>query len=592
MLLSSSEPRKRAGDMFHGGSSPPTSAYPAQSAASGRDPGRHFGYRNLFGDLKEGRDGSGPEGAFKGYGFSEEDQVRTDALLVKVGKWLERPFRWPSALDGGRRPDDNPNIPSGYVYLAQFMAHDLTFIASRVPSLDDPSFDERNLRTLSLNLETIYGGGPIERPSSFCAEPNGAPRRKLRIGLINDADCARPSDPGRRAALARDVPRARCPATSDVVLGDPEPLTEVLIADPRNDDHLIIAQLTVLFHLLHNGVCDALGDSVDKFTTPERAATAGPGQLLFAATRRVVTAVYRDVIRYDLMRRLLSKRVYDCHIAGTAAPLDRRGGTEMPVEFTHAALRLGHAMVRPGYKLRDDVFSLADVLRATSQSSPDRLPVSWPWIINWSRFFEISGTPDNLSRRISPSYVRALFTSREVSVSEPGLAPEQVARLKTLPRRDLLRGASMYMRSVESLFAHVETLAPDLLSGSRLRDPTRRYEAIKAFLTDASQRGGDDGFCDQEIEVLAHDPPLLLFLMLEGAIEEDGTCFGPLGSVILAEVVFAALDAPPDLRTEGLLDLETLLRNAFPDGTPHTMPELVKEVGRLAHLDGATPAFA
>ena len=35
-------------------------------------------------------------------------------------------------------------------------------------------------------------------------------------------------------------------------------LTEALIADPRNDDHAIMSQLTALFALLHNGLIDLI----------------------------------------------------------------------------------------------------------------------------------------------------------------------------------------------------------------------------------------------------------------------------------------------------------------------------------------------
>ena len=33
-------------------------------------------------------------------------------------------------------------------------------------------------------------------------------------------------------------------------------LTEALVADPRNDDHAVMSQLTALFALLHNSLID------------------------------------------------------------------------------------------------------------------------------------------------------------------------------------------------------------------------------------------------------------------------------------------------------------------------------------------------
>src|SRR4051794_36818093 len=111
----------------------------------------------------------------------------------------------------------NSRIPSGYTYLAQFVDHDLTF---------DPTPPGRrldgapNLRTPRLDLDSLYGAGPLDQPYLY----RGA---KLLLG---------------GTARLRDLPRNR--------------YERAIIGDPRNDEHLLIAQLHLLFMRFHNAVVE------------------------------------------------------------------------------------------------------------------------------------------------------------------------------------------------------------------------------------------------------------------------------------------------------------------------------------------------
>ena len=74
---------------------------------------------------------------------------------------------------------------------------------------------------------------------------------------------------------------------------------DALIADPRNDDHLIISQLTALFHQLHNIIYAKLSDT-----------QAGPSSDLqnyrqFLEARKIAALAYRSVIINDLLKLLL-----------------------------------------------------------------------------------------------------------------------------------------------------------------------------------------------------------------------------------------------------------------------------------------------
>jgi hypothetical protein len=189
------------------------------------------------------------------------------------------------------------------------------------------------------------------------------------------------------------------------------------------------------------------------------------------------------------------------------------------------------------------------------------MPLKPIWIAQWSYFFPLRGRPANLSRRIGPEFATVLLDD---------------ARFETisLARRDLLRGATQ-VRSVASLVRELEKRGVGL--PPLLKDPAARQQAVRDWLARP--------FCDlpylqevpltdQDIDTLAADPPLLLFLLLEAASTADGRRLGFLGSIIVAETMFAALGRhreSPD--ADGAA--EDLLRQIFPGETPDDMAALV-----------------
>src|ERR1700753_2386016 len=81
--------------------------------------------------------------------------------------------------------EDNKDIPSGYTYLLQFVAHDL--VETTVPfwAAAEAGVPSRNMRDQRLGLDTLYGGGPVACPIAF--EPAGAMvdyRTQLRLGKV------------------------------------------------------------------------------------------------------------------------------------------------------------------------------------------------------------------------------------------------------------------------------------------------------------------------------------------------------------------------------------------------------------------------
>ena len=88
-------------------------------------------------------------------------------------------------MDPADLQNDNPNIPSGFTYLAQFLAHDV--VATSIPfwAVDRFYAGVRNERSSRLMLDTLYGGGPILDPLPFGPDDSAVTcRTKFRLGLM------------------------------------------------------------------------------------------------------------------------------------------------------------------------------------------------------------------------------------------------------------------------------------------------------------------------------------------------------------------------------------------------------------------------
>jgi hypothetical protein len=115
-----------------------------------------------------------------------------------------------------------------------------------------------------------------------------------------------------------------------------------LIGDPRNDENGIVSQLQGLFLRFHNRMVDD-----------------NPG-LSFEALQQRVRFHYQYVVLNDFLPRIVSNAVLSDLKTGGHYDQSKlkyfhwKTWPFMPVEFSVACYRLGHSMIRPGYRLNDD----------------------------------------------------------------------------------------------------------------------------------------------------------------------------------------------------------------------------------------------
>jgi hypothetical protein len=458
--------------------------------------------------------------------------------MARLRELMQRLSRRMTTRIAGVVERDNPAIPAGYTYFLQFVAHDL--VATSIPFwalVDDPSLGIRNERTSRLRLDTIYGGGPAFNPSAYAPDDEvDTSRTRLRLGRIAK------NLPAPAVCPFRDIARAAVSGANGPEL---EGLSEALIADPRNDQHVIISQFTVLFHALHNAIVEMLpADDPALLSAHKR----------FACARDATTVIYRNIVRNELLPKVLHEAVRGYYNAVPRQPFfDAEFAKEpsgpLPLEFSHGAFRFGHAMVRDEYNINGDPFSVPQLLKQTSAHSPDRMPLDARWIVNWSHFFSLDGNmPANLSRRLSPSIGPLLMDSQL-------FGPIDESNWHGLPYRDLMSAALAGVWSVPNLIEKIEAKNKALVQNSLALKNSAWKQGLKDWLGQAATVSGLD---PADIDDLVENPPLPLFVLFEAQMETEGKSLGILGSIIVADVLYALLEEEPFPVKRGF-DLEQAL---------------------------------
>ena len=509
------------------------------------------GFRNLFGHAC-------PNELYQGAGSEQA----TSRLMLRLAEYMKNQRRDRSG---------NATFPAGYTYLAQFAAHDLVHNPTRIPNLADHMRPRHDLRDQRLMLETLYGGGPGACPAIFRRESNSGQVRRSALRLLyvpDDKNCQRPSmKPEGHACPGafRDLPRL----IVDDGPGEEERTTygDVLLADPRNDDHLIIAQLTVVFTLLHN-----LFDDLQRRNHPDRSAR----QRYLRASKATIF-LYRRILFEDLLPKLLHPMISTV-FEQCGFRLERDPDPRMTVEFAHAVFRAAHSMVRQSYDLNERLNAgIRRIVDQRSSTAPTRLPHRDKWLIAWSRFFDIDGrAPAQKARNISPTITDALYDNvlfRDDDQPTGGLL-----------YADLRRGAFSGVRSVDSL---IEKLIAANLPGAESLQRAHWEPALHRWLS--------NGMTSDDTSALTRDPPLILFVMQEATVAPHRSAFGLLGSAVVAETFYAARDKTRSF-IEDDDETQRLVMEVFdtgPDalGIPNTMPSLITALAKKLGYTELTMPF-
>jgi hypothetical protein len=414
--------------------------------------------------------------------------------------------------EGGGGSSD---VPAGYTYLGQFVDHDLTFDKTAV-TLGQHVGPAQLLqgRSPSLDLDSLYGAGPSDPASSKFYKDD----RHLKLGRT----VAIGPDP---AHDGHDLPRGA--GTTQ------KAKRRAVIPDPRNDENLAVAQTHLAFIRFHNRIVDTLPSSV-------------PAGQRFATARELAVKHYQWMLRHDYLPRICKPSIVD-DVFSDGRKVFEVGATPtdvptMPIEFSVAAFRLGHSMIRRDYNWNKrfpgragELFFLFD-FSATSGSLGgfQRLPSNW--IADFRRLYDFKGeagrnnlaAPGGVNRamRIDTLLVNPLkFLPRG---SFGGAAADEATIRANLAFRNLARAKMVRLATGQKMVAHLKSKGVPVTA-----------------LTKAQIRNGDggaklDGLTPAQRDGLATNTPLWFYVLREA--ELNGGRMRGVGGRILAETFHRAME--------------------------------------------------
>ena len=366
------------------------------------------------------------------------DPARVVAALNALGDAMVEESAQPGAE---LQPTGNSTIPPVYTYWGQFIDHDLTANTDRVSVVGDvsdcnisplaPAFvvaNLKNLRQPTLNLDSVYGDGPTFDPEHPTQARNFYDGIRFKVGR----------------AQKEGMPGDVIPPDGDLDRDLPREDKVAQIADARNDENLIIAQLHTAFLRFHNEVVRWVETNEPAHATD---------QARFERARQLTTWHHQWLVVHDYLKTITRAGVADRILLGGTKHYEPRDGQPyMPLEFSVAAFRFGHTMVRaaydynrnfgrPGVLLKQANFDLLFAFTGKSpnpfQGHADVLPHNW--IIEWDRFIDKgSSIPDHFARKIDTLIAPPLATLANAGNGSPAFAnqdhPETPRAAQSLAR--------------------------------------------------------------------------------------------------------------------------------------------------------------
>ena len=399
---------------------------------------------------------------------------------------------------------DNDAHTAGVTFVGQFLDHDMTFDTTSRLGLPANPRRSPNARRPFFDLDSVYGAGPQGSPLLY--DPGDPAKFRVESGGIHE-----------------DLPR--------------ETSGRAIIADPRNDENVVIAGLQAAMLLAHNNAVDLV--------RRERPELDGPAA--FAAARQLLTWHYQWMILHEFLPQLAGPSIVDRVLRhGRAYYFPNFGDAFIPVEF-QLGYRVGHSMVRPSYRAnftgnggaaffafvfdpgQDAALEPADLrggVRAARR------------FVGWSTFFRFPGFEGDVrpNKRIDTHLSTPLFRLPLGAIAS-GTPPTSLAE------RNLLRHLTWAVPSGQAI---AEAMGVPPVPRSQLAELAAVHPLFVA------------------------STPLWYYLLKEADVFEQGLRLGPVGARLIAEVFIGLLQSDPD---------------AYVNDLPSFVPRLGAVPGRFDMVD-------
>jgi hypothetical protein len=403
---------------------------------------------------------------------------------------------------------NNTGHTAGTTFMGQFMDHDITFDLTSRLGVPTPPERSPNTRDPAFDLDSVYGGGPIADAELYQPAGRGRPGIKFKV---------------EHGGLFEDLPRVG---------------SKAVIADPRNDENIMIAGLHAAFLLFHNKVVDLISNNSIRLASTGNHRN-DPGEI-FRRARELTTWHYQWMILHEVLPLFVGQPMVN-DILRNGRKFYRSNVTQIPVEFQAAAYRFGHSMVRPSYRANFTSLSgqpfFGIIFDPSQENSPDPDDLRGGFrarrrFIGWQTFFDFGDGNMRPNKLIDTKISTPLFDLPLAAIAS-GDPPT------SLPQRNLLRHVTWQLPSGQSIANHMRVPA---LSASDLSE-------LKNFGLN-----------------LQDSTPLWYYILKEAEVMEKGLRLGPVGGRIVGEVII------------GLLQLD---RNSFLADEPNWKPTLPTRSGKV-----------
>jgi hypothetical protein len=432
-------------------------------------------------------------------------------------------FKLGDAMTGADGPKDGADpeesdFGSAYTYFGQFIDHDLTFDPSTFQEQKSDPDGITDFRTPRFDLDNLYGRGPGDQPYLY----DGI--KFLQGDKLFVVE---------RNPKGRDLPRSA--AASDGT-------RRAIIGDPRNDENVIVSQLQGMMQRFHNRMVDV-----------------NPG-FAFSEVNLEVRRHYQWAVVHDFLPKIVHGDVLNA-ISPAIADVTKSFKLHpphlkiykfstpiMPVEFSVAAYRLGHSMVRPGYRVNEFTTPLLifDAQNPTNGLNAfGDFPKSWG--IDWQRFIDLglrTGAETDTDRvqrayKIDTSIVLPLgHLPKSVAGDEATADPRKF----NLGFRNLLRGQILLLPSGQDV---AKKMGVDPLPDDKI--------ILHAANDKSAETDGDNGAKAPTIVDISPSfkgkCPLWVYILAESRRNfylNGRACLGEVGGRIVGEVFLALLKQDPD----------------------------------------------
>lgn len=510
--------------------------------------------------------------------------------------------------DPGSDPDPtvDSTLPAVMTYWGQFLDHELTARTDRegeVTNIETPSpiasFEDietklKNARSPRFDLDSVYGGiaiGPDLPPAvatviSGMRHPDNPAMMRVGTTLTGEGDGPVPDGLDAHRDLPRfrqvqqsvrdaylELAQARLSPADFAKFRDSLP-SRAIIGDMRNEENLIIAQFHLSFLRFHNRAVMYLENNPTGWI-PDFASGKELTRLHYQwLSIEVYLKAICDPAVVDRVLTEKARHFFEFRDAYYGRNAERTLGNVLPLEFSVAAFRFGHTMVRGVYDYNHvfgrsepgqtnllpqapfDLmfgFTAGGGFRPSPGAEPkSRLPANW--IIDWTRFLTADTSFPDEPQRSARSLDTQLAPPMGDLLNEGGdAAPGSEAHklFRHLARRNLRRGFSLRLPTGQALHQHLN--AAGAVTSGPISDAASllvNKPDLADFLRNSTAR--------------LHERTPLWFYVLAEAEAAGGNHLGELGSWIVASTFIAVMLSDPD---------SALSRGFTPDQSPLRMPD-------------------